>query len=218
MDNRALLIVDDEQNVISSLNRQLRHDGYTIYAANSGSAGLELLKKNDIGVVLSDQVMPEMDGVAFLEAVKQQKPDTVRMLLTGQGSLKNAMAAINRSQIFGYLTKPWSPEVLNGTIAGAFEHYNLTVENKRLQQLTGKQNQQLSHINENLENLVRKRTSQLEEAVREGVVMLAVAAEAKDDDTGEHIHRIQGLAHNENKIDNQKIIVCHVTLVPRMLN
>ena len=196
MDNRALLIVDDEQNVISSLNRQLRHDGYTIYAANSGSAGLELLKKNDIGVVLSDQVMPEMDGVAFLEAVKQQKPDTVRMLLTGQGSLKNAMAAINRSQIFGYLTKPWSPEVLNGTIAGAFEHYNLTVENKRLQQLTEKQNQQLSHINENLENLVRKRTSQLEEAVREGVVMLAVAAEAKDDDTGEHIHRIQGLARD----------------------
>lgn len=196
MDNRALLIVDDEQNVISSLNRQLRHDGYTIYAANSGSAGLELLKKNDIGVVLSDQVMPEMDGVAFLEAVKQQKPDTVRMLLTGQGSLKNAMAAINRSQIFGYLTKPWSPEVLNGTIAGAFEHYNLTVENKRLQQLTEKQNQQLSHINENLENLVRKRTFQLEEAVREGVVMLAVAAEAKDDDTGEHIHRIQGLARD----------------------
>ena len=196
MHNRALLIVDDEQNVISSLSRQLRHDGYTIHAANSGSAGLELLKKNDIGVVLSDQMMPEMDGVAFLEAVKQQKPDTVRMLLTGQGSLKNAMAAINRSQIFGYLTKPWSPEVLNGTIAGAFEHYNLTVENKRLQQLTEKQNQQLSHINENLENLVRKRTSQLEEAVREGVVMLAVAAEAKDDDTGEHIHRIQGLARD----------------------
>ena len=191
MINRALLIVDDEPNVISSLNRQLRHDGYTIYAANSGSAGLEQLKKNDIGVVLSDQMMPEMDGVAFLEAVKQQRPDTVRMLLTGQASLKNAMAAINRSQIFGYLTKPWSPEVLKGTIASAFEHYNLTVENKRLQQLTEEQNQQLSLGNENLEDLVRKRTSQLEEAVREGVVMLAMAAEAKDDDTGEHVHRIQ---------------------------
>ncbi|MEE9117482.1 MAG: response regulator, partial [Calditrichia bacterium] len=60
MHNRALLIVDDEPNITSSLNQQLNHDGYTIYTANSGSAGLRLLKKNDIGVVLSNQMMPEM--------------------------------------------------------------------------------------------------------------------------------------------------------------
>ncbi len=74
MHNRALLIVDDEPNVTSSLNRQLSRDGYTIYAANSGRTGLELLKENDIGVVLSDLIMPEMDGVTFLELVKQHKP------------------------------------------------------------------------------------------------------------------------------------------------
>ncbi len=54
MHNRALLIVDDEQRVISSLNRQLRYDGYTIYAVNSGKTGLRLIGKNDIGLVLSD--------------------------------------------------------------------------------------------------------------------------------------------------------------------
>ena len=191
MHNGALLIVDDEPNVTSSLNRQLSRDGYTIYAANSGSTGLELLKENNIGVVLSDLMMPEMDGVTFLELVKQERPDVVRMLLTAHGSLNNAMAAINRLQIFGYLTKPWSSEELRGTIARAFKHYNLIAENKRLQQLTEEQNQQLSLINENLENLVRKRTFQLEESVREGIVMLAMAAEAKDDDTGEHVYRIQ---------------------------
>lgn len=195
MMNRTLLIVDDEPNVTSSLNRQLRRDGYAICAANSGQAGLKLLKENDIGVVLSDLMMPEMDGITFLELVKQARPDVVLMLLTGHGSMNNAMAAINRLQIFGYLTKPWSFEELRGTIAKAFQHYNLVAENKRLQQLTEEQNLQLSHINENLEDLVRKRTLQLEEAVREGVVMLAMAAEAKDDDTGEHLHRIEALTH-----------------------
>jgi putative two-component system response regulator len=96
-------------------------------------------------------------------------------------------------QIFGYLTKPWSFDHLKETVSRAFQHYNLIAENKRLQQLTHAQNRQLSLVNENLENLVQKRTVQLEEAVREGVVMLAMAAEAKDDDTGDHVHRIQRL-------------------------
>jgi putative two-component system response regulator len=195
MMNRALLIVDDEPKVASSLKRQLRRDGYTIYSANSGKEGIRLLNEKDIGVVLSDLMMPEMDGIAFLERVKRHKPDVVRMLLTANASLNNAMDAVNRLQIFGYLTKPWSAQQLKGAVARAFNQYNLIAENRRLQELTQAQNQQLSHINENLEHLVQKRTSQLEEAVREGIIMLAMAAEEKDDNTGEHIRRIQTLAH-----------------------
>ncbi|HUV51097.1 MAG TPA: HD domain-containing phosphohydrolase [Anaerolineae bacterium] len=189
--NRSLLIVDDEPNTISSLKRQLRHESYSIYSANSGEEGLRILKENDVGVVLSDLKMPEMDGITFLENVKQIKPDVVRVLLTAHGTLENAMDGINRSQVFGYLTKPWSFEALNGTVEGAFQYYNLVQENKRLQRLTKEQNKQLNIVNENLENLVHERTLELEGAVREGVVMLALAAEAKDDDTGEHIYRIQ---------------------------
>jgi cyclic di-GMP phosphodiesterase len=193
MSNRTLLIVDDEPNVIRSLDRQLRQDGYTIYSANSGEKGLRLLNEKDIAVVLSDLKMPQMDGITFLASVKQHKPDVVCLLLTGNGSLHSAMDAVNRLQIFGYLTKPWSDQQLKATIARAFKQYNLIAENQRLQELTQAQNQQLSLINENLETLVQKRTFQLEEAVREGVIMLAMAAEAKDDDTGEHIRRIQEL-------------------------
>jgi len=189
--NQSLLIVDDEPNIITSLKRQLRRKNYSIYSANSAKAGLEFLKENDVGVLISDLMMPEMDGITFLETVKQIKPDVVRILLTGHGTFENAMDGINRSQIFGYLTKPWSPEIISGTIDGAFQHYNLLIENKRLQKLTEKQNKQLNIVNENLENLVHERTLELEEAVREGVAMLALAAEAKDDDTGKHIHRIQ---------------------------
>ena len=120
MMNRALLIVDDEPHVTSSLNRQLRRDGYAIYAANSVQTGLKMLKENDIGVVLSDLMMPEMDGITFLESVKNHKPDVVRMLLTAHGSLNNAMAAVNRLQIFGYLTKPWSAEELKSSSCQGF--------------------------------------------------------------------------------------------------
>ncbi|MBW2339987.1 MAG: response regulator [Deltaproteobacteria bacterium] len=191
--NKNLLIVDDEPNVLKSLKRELRHEGYTIYLANQGKAGLEILEKHDIGVILSDQMMPGMDGVTFLEAAKQQKPDVVRLILTGHRSLENAMAAINRSQIFGYLTKPWSSEGLKGAIARACEHYNLILQNKRLQELTDKQNKDLQQFNTNLEALVHDRTLQLEEAVREGVLMLAMAADAKDDNTGQHVQRISEL-------------------------
>lgn len=196
MMNQSLLIVDDEPNVISSLKRQLRHEGYTLFSASSGAAGLDLLKKHDIGVVVSDQMMPEMDGVTFLELARQYNPDIIRILLTGYASLKNAMDAINRSRIFEYLTKPWSDQTLKGTIARAFEHYNLIKENKRLQKLVQKQNEELKFVNTNLEGLVDKRTSQLKEAVNEGVIMLAMAAEAKDDDTGDHINRIRKQSRN----------------------
>jgi len=137
-----------------------------------------------------------MDGVTFLEAAKKHKPDVPRLILTGHSGLENAIAAINNCQIFGYLTKPWSPEALKETLSRAFEHYNLLMENKRLQKLTDEQNQALKGFNANLEDLVQKRTMQLEEAVREGIIMLAMAAEAKDDNTGEHIYRIRDLTYD----------------------
>jgi len=191
MINRSLLIVDDEPYVVDSIKRRLREEDYTIYSANSGEAGFEILRSHDIGVALSDLMMPGMDGVEFLQQVQEEKPDVIRMLLTGHGTLQSAMDAVNGSHVFAYLTKPCAADQLKRTLSKAFEHFNLVMENKRLQQLSKKQNLNLKSINKNLDNLVHQRTLQLEEAVREGIVMLALAAEAKDDDTGEHVHRIR---------------------------
>ena len=193
MNNKFLLLVDDEPNVLKSLRRELSETGYHLFTAASAKEGLEIVQQHDIGVVLSDMSMPEMDGITFLEAVAKISEDTVRVLLTAYGSHESAIAAINRSHIFGYLTKPWATENLQATLAKAFDYANLIRENKRLLRLTNNQNEQLRFINENLEIIVQQRTIQLEEAVNEGIEMLALAAEAKDDVTGEHIYRIRYL-------------------------
>jgi response regulator RpfG family c-di-GMP phosphodiesterase len=193
--HRGLLIVDDEENVLRSLQRLLREESYSVYCAGCGSEGVEMLRKHPVGVVVSDYRMPYMDGIRFLEWTKTHRPEAVRILLTGYGSLENAMTAVNRSRIFGYLTKPWVDEIMKETIARAFEHHDLIIENKRLLKLTERKNRALRSSNGNLEKMVRRRTRQLEETIQEGILMLALAAEAKDDDTGKHVRRIQQLAH-----------------------
>lgn len=194
--NATLLIVDDEPHVLSSIKRLLRAESYQVLTATSAGKGLDLLAHHNICVTLSDHMMPDMDGITFLEKVAAHDPAIVRILITAHASLENAMAAIKRGRIFEYLTKPWSDTSLKRVIRRAFEHYDLLEENRHLQELTRQQNEELKTINDNLESLVKTRTEQLEGAVREGVFMLAVASEAKDDVTGGHIHRIQRLTYD----------------------
>jgi putative two-component system response regulator len=192
----ALLIVDDDPRVTGSLVRVLRDEGYRIHAAAGGREGLDLLDRQEFGVVLSDRMMPEMDGIRFLEMVRQRQPDVSRILMTGHGSLDSAMEAIERAQLFGYLLKPWIPQDLKKVVAKGFEQYGLVRENRRLLELTAAQNRQLAELNLNLEKMVRQRTAELEQTVRDGILMLAKAAEAKDDQTGGHVQRIQRLAES----------------------
>ncbi len=191
--NNNLLIVDDEKNIIDSLARLLHKEEYVIHTANSGKEALEMMKTTDFGVIISDLMMPEMDGLAFFENVQKKNSDVVEILLTGQATLDKTIEAINRLQLFSYLTKPWVVEELKYTIQRAFEHHNLAVENKRLQKLTEKQNRELKAINEDLEDRVRQRTLLLEEALDEGILMLAKAAEEKDEATGNHVYRIHDM-------------------------
>ncbi|MFO8049853.1 MAG: response regulator [Desulfosudaceae bacterium] len=188
--NNKLLIVDDEERVLSSLKRLLQNEGYEVFTAASGRLGLDILNRETIGVVVSDLMMPEMDGIEFLGKSAAINKDVVQILLTGHASLDTALEAINRLGLFGFTVKPWNNLVLISDINRAFEKYNLVMENKRLFELTEKQNRQLREMNESLEEQVKNRTQLLNEAVDECVLMLARAAEAKDDQAQGHIHRI----------------------------
>ncbi|HEY1101065.1 MAG TPA: response regulator, partial [Myxococcota bacterium] len=130
-----VLCVDDEPQVLEGLALHLRR-GYTVVTATSGAAGLEALRQDpEIAVVLSDMRMPGMDGATFLAAVKQQAPESVRLLLTGQTDIESAAAAINNGQIFRFLTKPCPPTSLLAAFEAAFEQHRLiTAERVLLEQ------------------------------------------------------------------------------------
>jgi diguanylate cyclase (GGDEF)-like protein/PAS domain S-box-containing protein len=123
---RKLLIVDDEPNITTALNRLLRREGYQILTAGSGREALEILAVNsDVGVVLSDQRMPEMSGIELLSKIKVLYPDIIRIVLSGYTEVSTITEAVNKGAIYKFLTKPWEDEELREVVRKAFVHYEL---------------------------------------------------------------------------------------------
>lgn len=159
--NRTLLIVDDEENIIRSLVRLLRRDGYHILTAISGYDGLKMLEDNNVGVVISDQRMPQMTGVEFLSKVKDLYPDTIRIVLSGYTDLNSITDAINQGAIYKFFTKPWDDDLLSANISDAFKTYELRQENEQLKKDLETANNELTKINENLEHSVEQKTREI---------------------------------------------------------
>jgi response regulator RpfG family c-di-GMP phosphodiesterase len=127
-----VLLVDDEPALLDGLRRQLR-ERYAVTTAVGGRAALDLLgEPGDFAVVVSDMRMPEMDGATLLSLVRQESPDTVRMLLTGQADVESAVAAINDGQIFRFLTKPCAPDTLQTALGDAVSLHNATIAEREL--------------------------------------------------------------------------------------
>ncbi|NMG76925.1 HD domain-containing phosphohydrolase [Aromatoleum diolicum] len=160
----TLLMVDDEPSILSALRRLLRPAGYTIHTAESGRAGLELLEREPVDLVISDMRMPEMDGAKFLEQVRTRWPEVTRLLLTGYADMSSTIAAINRGEIYRYIAKPWDDNELTLVIRDALERRRLQRENAQLLALSQQQNEALRELNASLEQRVRERTAELEEA------------------------------------------------------
>lgn len=159
----VLLLVDDEPAILSALRRLLRPEGYTLHLAESGHAGLELLEREKVDLVISDMRMPEMDGAQFLEQVRLRWPDITRLLLTGYADISSTIDAINRGEIYRYISKPWVDSDLMLIIRGALESARLRNENQRLLELTQKQNAELTELNASLEDKVKQRTQEIEQ-------------------------------------------------------
>lgn len=121
----ALLLVDDEHNVLSALQRELHGLAFPVITASSGEEGLQIIAEKDVRVVVSDYRMPGMSGVDFLATVRQRRPDTVRMILSGYADLAAITDAINLGHIFKFIPKPWNSRVLCESIEAAFAHGSL---------------------------------------------------------------------------------------------
>lgn len=126
MTKHTILCVDDEIDNVDALERLFRRK-YTVLKATSGKEALEILDKNPgpLALIITDQRMPEMTGVEFLEKTLDSHPETVRILLTGYTDLDSVIQAVNKGQIFRYLTKPWDPVDLTNTVDHAVEHFLL---------------------------------------------------------------------------------------------
>ncbi len=151
MNERVLLLVDDEENLLQAMRRLFRNDGYRILTASSGSQALEILQENVVGVVISDQRMPEMSGVEFFSQVKKLYPETIRIILSGYTELESVTEAVNRGAVYKFLTKPWDDGWLRENIDEAFNNYELARENKRLTVELKNSNESLTDANKELE-------------------------------------------------------------------
>jgi response regulator RpfG family c-di-GMP phosphodiesterase len=133
--SNKILCVDDDENILAAYQRQLRRQ-FQIETAPGGEAGLEMISSGEsFAVVISDLRMPGMDGIEFLARVKNLAPDTVRIMLTGNADLLAAADAVNHGNIFRFLTKPCSNEVLIQALQAGLQQYQLiTAERELLEQ------------------------------------------------------------------------------------
>jgi diguanylate cyclase (GGDEF)-like protein/PAS domain S-box-containing protein len=185
---RTLLLVDDEANILSSLKRLLREDGYHILTANGGQEGLLLLGANDVDVILSDQRMPNMTGVEFLHKAKELYPHTVRMVLSGYTELQSVTDAVNEGAIYKFLTKPWDDTQLRSHVAEAFRIKKMSDENQRLSSELRSANLELAMANRRLEVVLRQQQQQITrdeislDVIREALLHVPVPVIAMDED------------------------------------
>jgi len=127
-----LLVVDDEPDNLDLLYRTFRRD-FKVFKATSGAEALDLLdKKGEMGIIISDQRMPKMNGTEFLSRTVERFPDTIRMVLTGYTDVEDLVSAINSGKVFKYITKPWNPTKLKGVIAQAAETYRVLKQRTRV--------------------------------------------------------------------------------------
>lgn len=148
-----VLYVDDEENNLNSFRAALRRN-YNIYTALSGEEGMEVLSKNDIHVIVTDQRMPHMTGVQFLQHLPEDQ-DNIRIILTGFSDVESIIDAINTGKVYRYITKPWDKDELKITIDNAIETIMLRRNNKHLIK-------ELQEYNEQLEEKVKVRTQEIE--------------------------------------------------------
>jgi signal transduction histidine kinase len=131
-----ILCVDDEPEILKSLSRVFRRESFKVLAAASGREALAILEKTEnIGLILSDQRMPEMTGSIFLQLAKKMAPEIPRMILTGHSEIADAIEAINQGGAQKFLEKPWDDDELLRVVRESFYQFRLVRENKSLREI-----------------------------------------------------------------------------------
>ncbi|NNG02018.1 MAG: hybrid sensor histidine kinase/response regulator [Desulfobacteraceae bacterium] len=154
MQDRTVLFVDDEPEILSAIRRRMRSEPYKCRFSTTGEEALGILSENPVHVLVTDMGMPGMDGLALLKKSRAQYPDMIRVVLSGAGDGDTIISAINEGEAHRYITKPWDDRELKITIRQAIDLFNLYTQNKQLML-------QLKERNLSLEQEVKQRVAQL---------------------------------------------------------
>lgn len=143
-----LLYIDDEPHNLIAFKAAFRRD-FNIYTAESAIEARKVIDTNDIHVILSDQKMPIVTGIEFFESIIHSHPEPIRILITGYTDINAVIDAINRGQVYKYLTKPWNENDIRIFVRTAYEVFMLRRQNAEL-------TQKLLNANQKLEFLARQ--------------------------------------------------------------
>ncbi|HET6720415.1 MAG TPA: response regulator, partial [Rhodocyclaceae bacterium] len=141
-----VLLVDDEPGVVKALTRVFRQENYEVVAAGNAVEALEQLKAKAVEVVISDYMMPGMNGAELLKKIKALYPETIRIMLTGHADTGAVMGAINEGAVYKFILKPWNDDDLRVTVALALEQYDLIRKNRSLQLENAKKSKEISAL------------------------------------------------------------------------
>lgn len=125
-------LVDDEENILSSLKRLLRKGDWEIDTFSQAEEAIEALRHTTYAVIVSDYQMPTMDGVTYLQFARQRQPDAIRLMLSAHGDRQSMINAINRAEVYRFLSKPWEDYEIQTAIRSAVDLYRVRVENREL--------------------------------------------------------------------------------------
>ena len=146
----TILLVDDEAPILKALSRLLQYEGYTIRSTTRPEEVADILREEEIHLVISDHTMPGMTGIEVLRTARLIRPDAVRLILTGNADLQMAMDAVNQGEIYRFLTKPWDNNDLLLTVRMGLREYEIALQNKRLSKVVRQQSETIKRLREQL--------------------------------------------------------------------
>ena len=129
--NHRVLVVDDDPRNRNLLAKILKEDAYDVWTADDGETAIEMMGEESFEIILTDLVMPGVDGLELLEHVRAHSPRTLVIVVTGFGTVKTAVAAM-RAGAYDYITKPFSIDEIRLVAEKALDHFRLSNENFNL--------------------------------------------------------------------------------------
>lgn len=141
-----LLLVDDEPNILAALRRVFQRENYELMFASNGNEALRILEKQPVELIMTDFMMPGLNGSELLKEVRERWPNTIRIMLTGHANTDAVMGSIKEGAVYRFILKPWNDDDIRLTIALALEQYELIQRTRALEQQTKKQHKDLETI------------------------------------------------------------------------